>query len=150
MTKNKKKKKNIFQKFWAFRRKFWCQRIIPNLITNGARIFFYRYIGFKHIGKHVFIGMKCYLDDLEPKMLFVEDNVSISYGVYFACHGKGQDHQPITIKKGAYIGARSTIISPVPGGVEIGENAIVGAGSLVNRSIPSGETWAGNPARKIK
>ena len=94
--------------------------------------------------------MKCYLDDLEPKMLFVEDNVSISYGVYFACHGKGQDHQPITIKKGAYIGARSTIISPVPGGIEIGENAIVGAGSLVNRSIPSGETWAGNPARKIK
>ena len=43
----------------------------------------------------------------------------------------------------------STIISPVKGGIVIGENAIVGAGSLVNRSIPDNETWAGNPARKI-
>lgn len=150
MAKEKKKKKNIFQKIAAFHRKFWCQKIIPNLVTNRARIFFYRMIGFKHIGKHVFIGMKCYLDDLEPKMFFVGDNVTISYGVYFACHGKGQHHETIAIKSGAYIGARATVISPKPGGIVIGENAIVGAASLVNRSIPANETWVGNPARKIK
>lgn len=55
--------------------------------------------------------MRCYLDDLEPKMLTIEDNVTISYGVYFACHGKNQEHMPITIKRGAYVGMRASIIS---------------------------------------
>ena len=143
-------KKNIFQKIAAFHRKLWSARIIPHMVTNRARIFFYRLIGYKHISKKCFIGMRCYLDDLEPRMLIVEDDVSISYGTFFACHGKGQDHNPITIKKGAYIGMRSTIISPKKGGIIIGENSIVGAGSLVNKSIPDSETWAGKPARKIK
>ena len=80
------------------------------MVMNGWRIFFYRLCGYK-IGKHVFIGMRCYLDDLEPKMLTIEDNVTISYGVYFACHGKNQEHMPITIKRGAYIGMRASIIS---------------------------------------
>ena len=94
--------------------------------------------------------MRCYLDDLEPKMLTIEDGVEISYGTFFACHGKGQRHYSITIKKNAYIGMHSTIISPNEEGLVIGENSIVGAGSLVNKTIPDGETWAGNPARKIR
>lgn len=84
--------------------------MIPHMVLNGWRVFFYRLCGYK-IGKHVFIGMRCYLDDLEPKMLTIEDNVTISYGVYFACHGKNQEHMPITIKRGAYIGMRASIIS---------------------------------------
>lgn len=40
---------------------------------------------------------------------------------------------------------RATILS----GVEIGTNSIVGAGSLVTRSIPPGEVWGGVPARFI-
>lgn len=44
----------------------------------------YRYlVGYK-IGKNVFIGMKCYLDDLEPKQTIIEENVTVSYGCYFA------------------------------------------------------------------
>jgi acetyltransferase-like isoleucine patch superfamily enzyme len=34
--------------------------------------------------------------------------------------------------------------------VTIGENAIVGAGSVVTKSIPSNEIWAGNPAKRIR
>ena len=120
------------------------------MVTNGARIFFYRLIGYKNISKKCFIGMRCYLDDLEPKMLTIEEGASISYGTFFACHGKGQDHHPITIKRGAYIGMCSIIISPKSEGTTIGEDAIVGAGSLVNKSIPDNETWAGNPAKRIK
>ncbi len=146
----KSNKKNIFQKFGAFHRKLWSAKIIPHMITNGARIFFYRLIGYKNISKKCFIGMRCYLDDLEPKMLTIEEGVEISYGTFFACHGRGQGHNPIVIKKGAYIGMHSTIISPDKGGITIGELSIVGAGSLVNKSIPDGETWAGNPVRKIK
>ena len=82
-------------------------------------------------------------------MLTIEDNVTISYGVFFACHGYGQQHMPITIKKGAYVGMRSSIISGKTG-VTIGENAIVGACTLVNKDIPSGATAVGVPCRFIK
>lgn len=34
--------------------------------------------------------------------------------------------------------------------VTIGEDAIVGAGSVVTKDIPAGEVWAGNPARFIR
>ena len=47
------------------------------------------------------------------------------------------------VKKGASIGANSTII----GGVTIGEYAMVGAGSVVTKNIPNNELWFGNPAR---
>lgn len=35
-------------------------------------------------------------------------------------------------------------------GVTIGDRSVVGAGAVVTKSIPSGEIWGGNPARKIK
>lgn len=141
-------KKNIFQKIAAYFRKFMSAKIIPYMVLNGCRIFFYRLCGYK-IGKNVFIGMRCYLDDLEPKLFTVEDNVTISYGVFFACHGRHQMHTPITIKKGAYIGMRSTILSG-KNGITIGENAVVGACSFVNKDIPANVTAVGVPCRVIK
>ena len=122
-------------------------KIIPNMVLNGWRVFFYRRCGYK-IGKHVFIGMRCYLDDLEPKMFTVEDNVTISYGVFFACHGRRQNHTPITIKKGADIGMRASVISG-KNGVTIGENAVIGACALVNKDIPDNATAVGIPCRVI-
>lgn len=53
---------------------------------------------------------------------------------------------PVIIEKNAFIGAHSTILK----GVTIGENSIVGACSLVSRSIPANEIWGGNPAKFIK
>ena len=141
-------KKNIFQKIRAFFRKWMSAKIIPHMVLNGWRIFFYRRCGY-NIGKNVFIGMRCYLDDLEPKMFTVEDDAIISYGVFFACHGKNQQHTPITVKKGAYIGMRASIISGKTG-VTIGENAIVGACTLVNKDIPAGATAVGVPCRIIE
>jgi acetyltransferase-like isoleucine patch superfamily enzyme len=122
-------------------------KVIPHMVLNGSRIFFYRLCGYR-IGKNVFIGMRCYLDDLEPGMLTIEDNCTISYGVFFACHGRRQGHTPITIRKGAYVGMRASIISG-KNGVEIGENAVVGACTLVNRDIPKGATAVGVPCRIV-
>lgn len=51
-----------------------------------------------------------------------------------------------TIKKGAKIGANSTILP----GVIIGENAFVGAGSVVTKNVPDGAVVVGNPAKIIK
>jgi len=47
---------------------------------------------------------------------------------------------------GAKIGASVTILC----GINIGENAVIGAGSVVTKDIPPGETWAGVPAKKIE
>lgn len=141
------KKKNIFQKVRCAVRKWMSAKIIPLMVLNGWRIFFYRLCGY-NIGKNVFIGMRCYLDDLEPKMFTVEDGCTISYGVFFACHGRNQQHTPITIKKGAYIGMRANVISG-KNGVTIGEKAIVGACTLVNKDVPDGATAVGVPCRII-
>ena len=143
--------KNLFQKIGAFFRKLFSAKIIPHMVLNSWRIFFYRLCGYQ-IVKNVFIGMRCYLDDLEPKMLTIEDDVTISYGVFMACHGKNQHHHPITIKKGAYIGMRASIITKASGreGIIIGENAIVGACALVNKDVPDGATAVGVPCRIIE
>lgn len=49
------------------------------------------------------------------------------------------------IRKGAYIGAKATIL----GGVVVGENAKVGAGALVLCDVPAGKTAVGVPAKII-
>ena len=54
--------------------------------------------------------------------------------------------QMVTLKKGCWVGA-NTIILP---GVTIGENAVVGAGSIVTKSVPDFTIAVGNPARVIK
>jgi maltose O-acetyltransferase len=52
----------------------------------------------------------------------------------------------IRIGPGAWIGARAIIL----GGVTVGEDAIVGAGALVDHDVPSGATFAGNPGRVVR
>lgn len=53
---------------------------------------------------------------------------------------------PIEICDNVFIGAKSIILK----GVCIGENSIVGAGSVVTKSIPANEIWGGNPAKFIR
>lgn len=48
------------------------------------------------------------------------------------------------VKKGASIGANSTIV----GGNTIGENALIGAGSVVTKDVPANTVWFGNPAKQ--
>lgn len=116
-------------------------------MLNPVRILLYRLCGIK-IGKGVFIGMKCYLDDLCYDKIEIGNNVTISYGVYFACHGPNQGHNKIIIKDRAYIGMRANIIAPSD--IVIGENVIVGAQTLVNKSIPAGKTAVGVPCKIIE
>lgn len=109
----------------------------------------YRWCGYK-IGKHTFIGMRCYLDDMCYDLIEIGDHVTISYGVFFACHGKNQGHNKLVIESGAYIGMNSSIIARGEDGVVVGKNAIVGACSLVNKSVRPDDVVVGIPARSIK
>lgn len=140
-------KRSIFKEIWHLIRKGICQNIAPNCVLTPVRKGLYRFCGFK-IGKGGFIGMKCYFDDLCVDKIEIGDNVTISYGVYFACHGKNQNHNRIIIKDDAYVGMRANIIAPHD--IEIGEGAIVGAQTLVNKSIPAGKTAVGIPCRILE
>lgn len=53
--------------------------------------------------------------------------------------------KPIVIEDYAFIGAGSYILK----GVTVGKYSVVGAGSVITKDIPTGEIWAGNPAKKI-
>lgn len=91
-------------------RKWITNSVAYNCPFNNIRICLYRLCGFD-IGKRTFIGMHCYLDDLRYDLMHIGNDVTISYGVYFACHGKNQASQPINVKDGAYIGMRASVIS---------------------------------------
>ncbi len=90
----------------------------------------------------------------------LEDNVFVGHNVTFindsyprATNGEGRLQteedwkvEPTLVKKGASIGSGATILP----NVTIGENAIVGAGSLVTKDVPSNSIVAGNPARVLR
>jgi acetyltransferase-like isoleucine patch superfamily enzyme len=74
-----------------------------------------------------------------PNVVFTNAKYPLSPGVKDSLVG------PV-IKKGAKIGANSTILP----GVVVGENALVGAGSVVAKDVPAGAVVVGNPARVIR
>ena len=90
----------------------------------------------------------------------IEDNVFVGHNVSFindkfprAANRDGTlqteaDWKVVTtrVKKGASIGTSATILC----GVTIGENAIVGAGSVVTHDVPDNTVFAGNPARFLR
>ncbi len=90
----------------------------------------------------------------------IEDNVFIGHGVMFTNdlfpRATNPDGSPQSaadwklietfVKKGASIGSNATILC----GITIGENALVGAGSVVTKDVPPNSIVVGNPARKIQ
>jgi acetyltransferase-like isoleucine patch superfamily enzyme len=90
----------------------------------------------------------------------IEDEVFIGHGVMFINDHRPRattrDGQPLAkgdwkcqstrVKMGASIGSGATIL----GGLTIGENAMIGAGSVVTRDVPANSTVVGNPARLIR
>lgn len=105
------------------------------------------------VGKHCKISSHTFICE----GVTIEDNVFIGHSVVFindtyprATNGNGRLQtqedwkvEPILVKNGASIGSNCTIL----GNVTIGENAIVGAGSVVTRDVPPNTIVAGNPAR---
>lgn len=82
----------------------------------------------------------------------LEDNVFVGPNVTFTNDLFPRSKNPdwklskTVVKKGASIGANATILC----GITIGENAMIGAGSVVTKDVPAGEVWVGNPAKFFK
>lgn len=117
---------------------------------------------FVEIQKNAKVGRNCKISShtFICEGVTVEDGVFIGHGVTFindsyprATTGDGQLQteqdwvvERTLVRKGASIGSGSTILS----NVEIGENAIVGAGSVVTKDVPAGAIVAGNPAKILR
>lgn len=82
----------------------------------------------------------------------IEDNVQVGANVTFTNDRYPRAKNPnwvlerTLIKKGASIGAGCTLLC----GITIGEYAMIGAGSVVTRDVPTGELWLGNPAKFVR
>lgn len=117
---------------------------------------------FVEIQKNACVGKRCKISShtFICEGVTVEDNVFIGHGVTFindrypratTPDGKLQTEadwkvEQTLVKRGASIGSGATILA----NLSIGENAIVGAGSVVTKDVPAGAIVAGNPARVLR
>ncbi len=72
-------------------------------------------------------------------------DVNIGAGT-ITCNWDGRDHLKTEIGDGAFIGSGTMLIAPR----KVGVRARTGAGAIVTKDVPDGETWVGNPARPLK
>jgi acetyltransferase-like isoleucine patch superfamily enzyme len=117
---------------------------------------------FVEVQKNATIGKNCKISShtFICEGVTIEDNCFIGHNVTFindpyprATTGDGELQSeadwvciPTLVKKGASIGSSTTLLC----GITIGENAIIGAGSVVIRDVPPDTIVAGNPARAIR
>ena len=149
-----------------------CLRISPN-VKLGRNVRMVGYVNlygceigddvkigtFVEIQKGVKVGNRCKISSHSflCEGVILEDDVFIGHSVTFtndlyprATNGNGQLQTdadwtclPTRIKRGASIGSGATLLC----GITIGENALIGAGSVVTRDVPPDTIVAGNPAR---
>ena len=131
----------------------WFNTWAQHAPWGGVRKWLQRQRGVK-IGKKVHWGTNIIVDYPFPYFVKVDDGASISGNVFFLAHNKPLEYHancaesfvaPIIVHKHAWIAVNVTILP----GVEIGEGAIVSAGSVVSKDIPPFTVAKGNPAKVV-
>lgn len=124
----------------------WFCRYLPWLKLKN---FLFRHLLGVQVGQNASVGLMVVPDVLFPQLISIGRNTILGYNCTILTHEflveefrKG----PVEIGADVLIGANTTILP----GVSVGDGAIVGAGSLVNRDVPPGVLAAGVPVRVIK
>lgn len=91
------------------------------------------------IGNNVLLGVGTHIRDTDNHSLNPKDWINGSDWI-------NKKTAPIIINDNVFIGAYTFVLK----GVTIGENSIIGACSIVTRSVPNNEIWAGNPAKFLR
>ena len=119
--------------------------LIPPFYTTGGENI--------RVGRNVFINQNCTMYDLGGidigDDVMIGPNVSLITSSHPLEPSRRRDFviaKPIVIERNAWIAAGATII----GGVTIGENSVVAAGSVVTHDVPRNSLAGGNPARVIR
>jgi acetyltransferase-like isoleucine patch superfamily enzyme len=112
-----------------------------------------------NVGKRVFIGTEVFIDDAVPSSVTIEDDVTLIAQTtvlghtYYPQHfhkllGEESERRGLrtVIRRGAYLGLRSTVLA----GVTVGEYAIVGAGAVVTEDVPPYTVVVGVPAKVVR
>jgi acetyltransferase-like isoleucine patch superfamily enzyme len=133
--------------------------LIPFTFPAHITTFLHRLRGV-NVGKGSKIARTAYIEDSEPNLVSIGENVWVTAGVMILCHQRDLKYYQIgkpvmecplktasvTIEDGAHIGI-GAIIMP---GVTIGKGAVIGAGAVVVKSIPDYSIAVGSPANVIK
>lgn len=155
MANNHRTLSSIIKGIWTHALSIVTMFTFPYFVT----VFFHKLRGVK-IGKGTTISRNVILDDHNPELIEIGNNVAITTKVVVLCHqrdlseyGIGKDamecpfkEEKVVICDKVHIGIGS-IIMP---GVTIGEGAIIGAGSVVTKDIPPYCVAVGVPAKVIR
>jgi len=136
--------KNPFRVIWNFLLIF-LSKYCPSL---SIKRFLLRLTGMK-VGKNVSVGLMVSFDIFWPELIELKDNCLIGFNSTILAHEfliKEYRTGKVVIGKNVLIGTNSTVLA----GVEIGDNSVIGAMSLVNSDVPSNSFFAGVPARLLK
>ncbi len=123
---------------------------------NALRVGILKLLGAKIKGK-VAVSQEFFLYDAgQAHLLTLENGVGIGPGVTIIIHSDPSPSPlrriypklslPVTIKKGAWIGARALILP----GITVGEFSVIAAGAVVTKDVPPYSVVAGVPAKVIK
>ncbi|MFP4014251.1 MAG: acyltransferase [Chitinispirillaceae bacterium] len=95
------------------------------------------------IGKNVWISQYVYIDEVHPEVVTIEDNVTIGIRtsiiahLYWGPRRPSKDAGPVHIGRDVFIGPHCVIMP----NVKIGAGAVIQAGTVVSRDVPSGTLW---------
>tara|TARA_E500000178_G_C16910763_1_gene702512 strand:- start:132 stop:668 length:537 start_codon:yes stop_codon:yes gene_type:complete len=149
-------------------------KYLPSPIFDYLRFFLLKLFFGKLNSTHIRDGITIY----HPKKIYIYENVSLNEGIFLNGYGgilikkntrighgssflsedhifknknkpiymQGKNKKKIIIGKNCWIGAKATFLK----GVELGDNCIVAAGSVVTKSFPKNNIIGGIPARILK